>query len=90
MTVYMTGNHIIQSRAVAPHVGAWIETSRGRRRKMAGRVAPHVGAWIETQATGSMKRKGLSLPMWERGLKLLCQCPIRADYPSRSPCGSVD
>ena len=26
MTVYMTGNHIIQSRTVAPHVGAWIET----------------------------------------------------------------
>ena len=26
MTVYMTVNHIIQSRTVAPHVGAWIET----------------------------------------------------------------
>ena len=37
--------------AVAPHVGAWIETCKvppvlGYR----ARVAPHVGAWIETRA----------------------------------------
>ena len=48
MTVYMTGNHIIQSRAVAPHVGAWIETERRRLVLTCLPVAPHVGAWIET------------------------------------------
>ena len=49
MTVYMTGNHIIQSRTVAPHVGAWIETIEC--------VRSHHDV--------------VSLPMWERGLKLL-------------------
>ena len=33
---------------VAPHVGAWIETSKGRERQKNHKVAPHVGAWIET------------------------------------------
>ena len=33
---------------VAPHAGAWIETSPGRRRLVAVFVAPHAGAWIET------------------------------------------
>ena len=34
--------------AVAPHVGAWIETSELRRGMVREEVAPHVGAWIET------------------------------------------
>ena len=33
---------------VAPHVGAWIETSPGRQIAGLKSVAPHVGAWIET------------------------------------------
>ena len=48
MTVYMTGNHIIQSRTVAPHVGAWIETCSIIMERRQRKVAPHVGAWIET------------------------------------------
>ena len=32
-------------------------------------VAPHVGAWIETQITIYNHISGMSLPMWERGLK---------------------
>ena len=48
MTVYMTGNHIIQSRTVAPHVGAWIETALATMMTSCLTVAPHVGAWIET------------------------------------------
>ena len=48
MTVYMTGNHIIQSRTVAPHVGAWIETTANIEQRTKIEVAPHVGAWIET------------------------------------------
>ena len=34
--------------AVAPHVGAWIETSAGGLTATLALVAPHVGAWIET------------------------------------------
>ena len=33
---------------VAPHVGAWIETSCGAHTMTLKLVAPHVGAWIET------------------------------------------
>ena len=36
---------------VAPHVGAWIETSTGLSGLTPIPVAPHVGAWIETRAT---------------------------------------
>ena len=36
--------------AVAPHVGAWIETWRAFIRVSICDVAPHVGAWIETLA----------------------------------------
>ena len=59
------------SDAVAPHVGAWIETTGGSCPDCPQLVAPHVGAWIETGvlSTGYIKMK--SLPMWERGLKLL-------------------
>ena len=35
--------------AVAPHVGAWIETSVVDGDVLSFIVAPHVGAWIETQ-----------------------------------------
>ena len=34
------------------------------------RVAPHVGAWIETHYKSVESIVKLSLPMWERGLKL--------------------
>ena len=34
--------------AVAPHVGAWIETKPYLPRHGQSDVAPHVGAWIET------------------------------------------
>ena len=37
---------------VAPHVGAWIETSLTMRSAPASLVAPHVGAWIETAESG--------------------------------------
>ena len=34
--------------AVAPRVGAWIETIPAKGCKTDPRVAPRVGAWIET------------------------------------------
>ena len=33
---------------VAPHAGAWIETSYDNKTVYLWRVAPHAGAWIET------------------------------------------
>ena len=36
---------------VAPHVGAWIETSKDNPSDTQSDVAPHVGAWIETRET---------------------------------------
>ena len=38
----------IRHRAVAPYVGAWIETHNEFTDKAFGFVAPYVGAWIET------------------------------------------
>ena len=40
-----------QSRKVAPHVGAWIETYYDKDGVLRPSVAPHVGAWIETYHT---------------------------------------
>ena len=39
------GNNI----EVAPHAGAWIETSCGLDDSLYSTVAPHAGAWIETR-----------------------------------------
>jgi len=42
-------------RLVAPHAGAWIETTWHKHSGTQFRVAPHAGAWIETsQARHSM------------------------------------
>ena len=38
----------INTGSVAPHVGAWIETSVTCHNSAICLVAPHVGAWIET------------------------------------------
>ena len=75
--------------AVAPHVGAWIETGTEV-------------ATIDTLASLPMWERGLklhqrtdshdvteSLPMWERGLKLNVRYSVLGDL-RRSPCGSVD
>ena len=39
------------SLAVAPYVGAWIETCLSLRRNNLASVAPYVGAWIETDTS---------------------------------------
>ena len=38
----------VQARKVAPHAGAWIESSRPKRSWFRDIVAPHAGAWIES------------------------------------------
>ena len=54
---------------VAPHVGAWVETTMRQRAVLSSLVAPRVGAWIETGRMAIRKSLQASLPVWERGLK---------------------
>ena len=56
---------------VAPHVGAWIEIKSPFGENKLKPVAPHVGAWIEIEDRDRALSALASLPMWERGLKLL-------------------
>ena len=44
--------------SVAPHVGAWIETTRPHYPAVTASVAPHVGAWIETWEAATDPRAG--------------------------------
>ena len=74
---------------VAPHAGAWVETNLGSSKSIMGQqVAPHAGAWVETTCMVNFTYVNLSLPMRERGLKLLIERKCK-EMNSRSPCGSV-
>ena len=55
--------------AVAPLVGAWIETNLPLDYFTGVLVAPLVGAWIETPAIGARESNYESHPSWVRGLK---------------------
>ena len=57
--------------AVAPYVGAWIETPPIPLLSRCISVAPYVGAWIETEINESNNLLIESHPTWVRGLKLL-------------------
>jgi len=56
--------------AVAPHAGAWIETTIYDDISCLASVAPHAGAWIETLRYVLRCRYKASHPMRVRGLKL--------------------
>jgi hypothetical protein len=59
---------------VAPHAGAWIETSSASVINLPGIVAPHAGAWIETPHATPLPPRCRSLPTRERGLKrIVCR-----------------
>ena len=75
--------------AVAPLVGAWIEITQQSLSESMNIVAPLVGAWIEMREVVRIVTPGTSLPLWERGLKLIVRYPAW-ELTSRSPCGSVD
>ncbi len=55
--------------AVAPYVGAWIETLLSGKAALVGAVAPYVGAWIETLTNLRNYYTLKSHPTWVRGLK---------------------
>ena len=54
---------------VAPHAGAWIETSGVQSARHGIGVVPHAGAWIETTISNREMRTSSSPPMRGRGLK---------------------
>ena len=57
---------------VAPLVGAWIEIAVKLVFNRLENVAPLVGAWIEIVVCFYSVINAVSLPSWERGLKLGC------------------
>ena len=86
--IFNAANQI--GKAVAPYVGAWIETTVYRCCIYLFQVAPYVGAWIETDYSKSYSTTAvLSLPTWERGLKLYWDT-ISISHECRSLRGSVD
>ena len=67
------GQHIQSNKGiVAPHAGAWIETTQMERNEQAKFVAPHAGAWIETDVGWYAFYYIKSPPMRGRGLKRQC------------------
>jgi len=81
---------MIAWHGVAPHAGAWIETSTRAYISASRVVAPHAGAWIETESMSMIcNHPVLSRPMRARGLK-----PQLRDHDrvarGRAPCGRVD
>ena len=50
-------------------MGAWIETLTTAPTELPATVAPLVGAWIETTSYDYERKRSVSLPSWERGLK---------------------
>ncbi|MGC6728164.1 hypothetical protein, partial [Escherichia coli] len=63
---------------VAPHAGAWIETSATGAGVSSGAVAPHAGAWIETLIATSAVAPRWSPPTRGRGSK---HRDLQADLP---------
>ena len=60
----------MNSVLVAPLVGAWIEITCAKVHVGCVIVAPLVGAWIEIILVTDEVADKVSLPSWERGLKL--------------------
>ena len=75
---------------VAPHAGAWIETSIASEGNVWSEVAPHAGAWIET----FYGRIGIAFDNVapHAGAWIETTGTITACNPatSRAPCGRVD
>ena len=71
---------------VAPHAGAWIETTGDFCFSPVFAVAPHAGAWIETLYPAATACSYQSHPTRVRGLKPTCSpilSAIWASHPTR-------
>ena len=54
--------NMISEYKVAPHAGAWIETTNGMLYVCRTLVAPHAGAWIETKRCLITRRRATVAP----------------------------
>ena len=76
---------------VAPHAGAWIETTSTGVALPCRPVAPHAGAWIETRLIRAMLEPIVASPPTRgRGLKPHVGDVNGAELPRRPPRGGVD
>ncbi|GEM_PF-1120680 len=73
----------VSRERVAPHTGAWIETSPTWASRTPSPVAPHAGAWIETLWLCCWRSGGASRPTRARGIKHLNGIP-GANRPASS------
>ena len=83
------GKFIIYCGSVAPHVGAWIETSSVQLNLLCTTVAPHVGAWIETIVSRVYSIINTVAPHVGAWIETIFKYLIFS-YLSRTPCGCVD
>src|SRR5574340_641489 len=76
--------------SVAPHAGAWIETSEHVWKSIMLKVAPHAGAWIETcLAYGSSEKHGGRAPCGRHDALPIftgCRHLLRADRDGEEHC----
>ena len=77
-------------RAVAPYVGAWIETLWEVLVHMLSAVAPYVGAWIETSTHPSPRRNRVVAPYVGAWIETDPRIAKYASAKGRSLRGSVD
>ena len=80
----------MKERDVAPHAGAWIETTETTIKYMGKLVAPHAGAWIETHSTASLPFEKKVAPHAGAWIETCTDSRNIKTNRSRSPCGSVD
>ena len=75
---------------VAPHVGAWIETTFYTHPYEWYRVAPHVGAWIETKDSRISQYCEKVAPHVGAWIETWFNTRQVGEMISRTPCGCVD
>ena len=76
--------------AVAPRVGAWIETIYDNGETQTGCVAPRVGAWIETGVRAHTDGTTVVAPRVGAWIETLYRQPTRRPGERRAPRGRVD
>ena len=82
-------NSWYHARQVAPHVGAWIETSYQSPYRFVLRSHPMWVRGLKPLYLQEYNKHRMSHPMWVRGLKRLVLF-VLVIYVGRTPCGCVD
>ena len=80
----------IESKIVAPYVGAWIETPGFAISYQTGKVAPYVGAWIETGGCTGQLSLCYVAPYVGAWIETVCNVSYHLPNRSRTLCGCVD